>query len=347
MIGSDPTKTQLHFGENLSNEIEVLMSKPNTFAIIDCRVYQLYADFFNKTKRFVYYFTHEGNKSLELVQQICNFLLKNNADRHSTLVAIGGGIIGDMAGFASSIYMRGINCIQVPTTLLAQVDAGIGGKTGVNTKTDSGLIKNAIGRFHFPSDVYIYPQFLQTLDTTQFLCGIGEVIKTSALDKEVFEFFTENQKKIYNKNMVALDTIVKLCANFKNNIVKKDPFETTGLRKILNFGHTVGHAIEAQKDNQLSHGKCVLQGMKLEMDMLKEHIDKDFYNSFQKLIVKALGDKNISYNSQKLLNSARKDKKNVGGKISIMCATNVGKCKEFLLTEDEFLNRLNLCQQSQ
>jgi len=341
MIGLDPTKTQLHFGEKLCDEIEALVTKPNSFVVADYSIDSLYKDLFIGTKKFAYYITYEKNKNLETVQHICNFLLKHNADRHSTLIAVGGGVIGDMVGFAASIYMRGIDCIQVPTTLLAQVDAGIGGKTAVNIDGFSGMIKNAVGRFHFPSSIHIFPQFLQTLDNVQFICGIGEVIKTAALDKKVFEFFTQNQKAIYNRDMEALNTIVKLCANFKHNIVLKDPFETTGLRKILNFGHTVGHAIEAQRDNELSHGKCVLYGMKLEMDMLREHIDEDFYNDFQKLINKALGDKESSYNPQKLLNAAKKDKKNIDGKISIMCAVKVGKCKEFLLTEDEFIKRLS------
>lgn len=206
----------------------------------------------------------EKSKNFEVLNKIYNSCIENNLDRKSLIIAFGGGVIGDMSGFVASTYLRGIDFIQVPTTLLAQVDASIGGKTGI----DLEIGKNLVGSFYQPKLVWIYPQFLKTLYDREFKNGLAEVIKYGViyLDcgiKESFwDFLEDNIDKILDRND---DDILKkmlfLSAKSKANVVSKDEKEGD-LRKILNFGHTLGHAIETyQNYSGLKHGEAVAFGM--------------------------------------------------------------------------------------
>jgi 3-dehydroquinate synthase len=203
----------------------------------------------------------EEYKSLLWVEYIYGELLKHRLDRKSVIVALGGGVIGDIAGFAASTYMRGIAFVQVPTTLLAQVDSSVGGKTGVN----HALGKNMIGTFWQPSLVWIDVDTLKTLPRKEFLAGLSEVIKYGVIwDEEFFSFLEKNKQEILNLNKEALTHIIRRSCEIKAEVVSKDEREA-GLRSILNYGHTIGHAVETVTGyTDYLHGEAVAIGMHLE-----------------------------------------------------------------------------------
>lgn len=200
----------------------------------------------------------EPSKHLEAVEPLLRKFAKNGADRNSLVIAFGGGVIGDVAGFAASIYMRGIRVVQVPTTLLAQVDAAIGGKTGVNLPDG----KNLVGTFHQPSLVLVDPKVLTSLSDREFRAGLFEVIKCGVIrDKSLFEFFENNLDAILRRDNKALLRIISDSVRIKADVVSKDEREG-GLRRILNFGHTIGHALEADSSYaKFLHGEAVGWGM--------------------------------------------------------------------------------------
>lgn len=202
----------------------------------------------------------ERYKTLKSIESIHDLALENGLDRSSTLVALGGGVIGDMTGFAAATWLRGINVVQVPTTLLAMVDSSIGGKTGVNHPKG----KNLIGAFHQPRLVLTDPQVLATLPEREFRAGMAEVIKYAIIgDPELFDRLEQaNGLKQHEVNLELLSTILTRSARAKADVVSKDEHELTGLRATLNYGHTIGHAIESvTKYVVVNHGEAVAIGM--------------------------------------------------------------------------------------
>lgn len=195
----------------------------------------------------------ERSKSLKMAERIYKALLRFGLDRQSFLVAFGGGVVGDLTGYVAATYMRGISYIQIPTTLMAQVDSSIGGKTGVNLPEG----KNLVGCFWQPEAVFIDIKFLNTLPKRELKNGLAEVIKYGIIkDKKLFEYLG---KKKFNWKF-----IISRCARIKADIVRRDERETKGLRTILNYGHTIGHAIEtSNKYKGITHGEAVAIGMKL------------------------------------------------------------------------------------
>jgi len=199
----------------------------------------------------------EQHKTLDWANAIFTALLINTFDRRSPLVALGGGVIGDLTGFAASSYMRGVPFVQVPTTLLAMVDSSVGGKTGVNHP----LGKNMIGAFYQPRLVLMDLDVLKTLPKEELLSGMAEVIKYGVIwDRELFDFLEKNREKILNLEEGPLGHIVRRSCEIKADVVSKDEREG-GLRAILNFGHTVGHAVETLSDYASRHGEAVAIGM--------------------------------------------------------------------------------------
>ncbi len=200
----------------------------------------------------------EHSKSVAHLTEIIEFFLLNLIDRKSLIIAFGGGVIGDMAGFAASIILRGVDYIQIPTTLLSQVDSSVGGKTGVNTSYG----KNLIGSFYRPSGVFIDLSLLKTLPKRQMLNGYAEVIKYGLImDSDFFDFCCDNAPKIINKNEKALEYAVYKSISCKSKIVKKDEKETKGIRALLNLGHSFGHAYEVLTDYALLHGEALALGL--------------------------------------------------------------------------------------
>ena len=261
----------------------------------------------------------------------CNFiweqLTKNNFDRNSLLINLGGGVIGDMGGFCASTYKRGIDFLQIPTTLLAMVDASVGGKLGV----DFNGLKNQIGLFNNPKSVLVNPDFLKTLPENQLRSGFAEVVKHALIsDSNLWK-----QLALAPFESLDLENIIETSVQIKNNIVESDPFEK-GDRKKLNFGHTFGHAIESyylEKGTPILHGEAVFMGLILETEI--SHLSETDKNEIKNYILSnfALPYTPKKYNLRKFLIN---DKKNQNGKISFSLLNSIGSCTiNHLFSADE------------
>lgn len=199
----------------------------------------------------------EASKCISTFAKLSSELAEARFDRKDAIIALGGGVCGDLAGFIASSYMRGIPFIQVPTTLLSQVDSSVGGKTGIDIPQG----KNLVGAFYQPKAVFIDPQVLQTLDHDELLGGLAEVIKYGVIwDKDFFAYLNDNRESILALNAVEIEKTIYTCCAIKAEVVAKDEKEG-GLRRILNFGHTIGHAVETESGYRLIHGLAVSIGM--------------------------------------------------------------------------------------
>lgn len=250
--------------EDLATEVEKLGVKGKKLCIVtDSNVEPLYCDVvkaeLEKVASKVTVFTFpagEESKTLDTVRQIYTHLIEEHFERSDMLVALGGGVTGDMTGYTAATYLRGIDFIQIPTSLLAQVDSSIGGKTGV----DFDQYKNMVGAFHMPKLVYMNLSTLTTLPDDQFASGMAEVLKSGLIkDGAYYEWVITSLYEILEKDMDVLETLVEGSCNIKRIVVEKDPTEK-GERALLNLGHTIGHAIEKLMDFKLLHGHCVALG---------------------------------------------------------------------------------------
>ncbi len=249
---------------NLADELTKINAPKKLLIVTDTNVEKLYADGVKNHLNAsgfdsnVYAFAAgEENKTMDTILGICGACIENGLDRKSMIIALGGGVVGDMAGFAAAIYMRGIDFVQIPTTLLSQSDSSVGGKTGIDFM-DS---KNILGAFHQPKLVYINVSTLKTLPEVQFVSGMGEVIKHGIIrDSEFYAFIKNNPQKIKSLDSVTLIEMSKRNCSIKAQVVECDEKES-GLRAILNFGHTIGHAVESAMNFTMTHGECVGLGM--------------------------------------------------------------------------------------
>ena len=209
-------------------------------------------------RRPILFDDREQRKRLSTVEAIARALVRCGADRHSVLIAVGGGVVGDVAGFAASTYLRGVRLVHVPTTLVAQVDSSIGGKTGVNLPEG----KNLVGSFYPPKLVVADPNLLQTLPHREFRSGLYEVVKYGVIaDAELFRFLEKRMAAVLRRDLSALCWLIPRCAAIKARVVNQDEHES-GLRQILNFGHTVGHGLEAVTGyRRFLHGEAIGWGM--------------------------------------------------------------------------------------
>ena len=296
-----------------------------------------------KKKLYVYFFkASEVNKNLINTNKILSILLNKNFSREDCLISIGGGITGDISGFAASLFKRGLKFINVPTTLLSQVDSSIGGKTGINTKYG----KNLIGSFYQPNLVVTDIQFLKTLPKREIVCGYGEILKHSLiLNKKFFIFLNKHNKKIFKLSSPFIEKTIYESCKIKKKVVEKDEKEK-GLRKILNFGHTFAHAYEASLDysKKLNHGEAVILGIKTALNFsLKKNLlkKKDYY-----LIINHINNCKLPSDIKnyfklrdlnKILSFMLKDKKNNSEKINLILLKKIGSP-----IYNKFYNRQNL-----
>lgn len=283
-----------------------------------------------KQKKIIYKFnSSEKNKNINSVLKILDLLQKNNFNRNDCLITIGGGIIGDTGGFAASLYKRGMKFINIPTTLLSQVDSSVGGKTGVNTKYG----KNLVGSFYQPNLVLADTTFLKTLPKREIICGYAEILKHSIiLNKKNFFYLDRNVDKILNLKSPFIEKAIFESCKTKKEIVQKDEYETD-LRKILNFGHTFAHAYEAtmRYSKKLNHGEAVILGI---YSALKFSLENKLLNiSDFNLILKHLQKSQLNYNIKKyfskvdikkIISYMQKDKKNNSSKINLILLKKIG-----------------------
>ena len=242
----------------IENRLPNLTAEKKCFVVTDSNVYALYTEWFK------HYFSGaeifvlpagEENKNFQSLYAILEKMTGAGMRRTSRLFAVGGGVVGDIAGLAAALYMRGISYVQIPTTLLSQIDSSVGGKTAV----DLGGVKNVVGAFYQPCEVLIDPTFLKTLPARELKCGLGEMVKYAALSGEIFDLLDGNSDKW--GDIEYLTGLIGTCVRYKAKVVEADEKEN-GERRSLNVGHTTGHAIELGYG--LSHGESVLYGMRFE-----------------------------------------------------------------------------------
>ena len=279
----------------------------------------------------------EEQKNLDSVSELYDFLIEKRYSRKDILVALGGGVVGDLTGYAAATYLRGIDFIQVPTTLLAQVDSSVGGKTGV----DFCQYKNMIGAFHQPRLVYMNMAVLSTLDDLLFSSGMGEVLKTGLIRQpELYRWLDEKRSEVLDRRSEALAYMIRECCKIKSGVVERDPKEQ-GERAILNLGHTIGHAVEKLKNFSLPHGHCVGVGtvaaawLSVQRGLLSSNDLRwiEEMNSFYGLPNRVDG-----LSAQEILMATRSDKKAVGGRVRFILLDAVGNAIiEDSVTEEEIL----------
>ncbi len=270
----------------------------------------------------------ERYKTLDWANAIYSALLINSFDRKSALVALGGGVIGDLTGFAAATFMRGVPLVQMPTTLLAMVDSSVGGKTGVNHP----MGKNMIGAFYQPKKVLMDFGVLRTLPKEEFLSGMAEVIKYGViLDAELFDYLDKNREKIVSLDSDALTHIIRRSCEIKADVVIKDEREG-GLRSILNFGHTIGHALETAENYTMRHGYALAIGMTYASRLAHRTglCDASVPDRVEKLIKSYGLPTDLSALSRKptvveLMNTMRIDKKAEGGKVKFVLPKRIGE----------------------
>ncbi len=338
-INLSHTKYPIYIGKNVSSKSDKILRSNNInsnkylfivdYNVPDRLVKKILIKFKSKEIFIKKILFKEKNKSLKTVENILKLLEDKNFTRNDSLISIGGGICGDVCGFVSNIFKRGIKFINVPTTLLSQVDSSIGGKTGVNTTGG----KNMVGTFYQPSIVISDLTFLDTLPKKEIICGYAEILKHSLIsDKKFFNYLEKNHKKIFNKDSNHLKkSIFKSCL-IKKKIVESDVNESN-LRKTLNFGHTFAHAFESTKgySKNLNHGEAVLLGISAAINFSydKKILNKkDFKRIFDHLNDLNYSDLNKFFKRKdinKIVSFMQKDKKNKNSLINLILIKSISK----------------------
>ncbi len=333
---------------SLCSELEALgISERRVCVITDSRVKSLYGDeimdiLHGHCKKNVLFSFPEGeaNKTLDTVKKIYTFLIQEGFDRKDFLIALGGGVTGDITGFAAATYLRGIGFIQIPTTLLAQADSSIGGKTGV----DYEGYKNMVGAFNMPKLVYINAGVLRTLDDRQFFSGFAEVMKHGLIRDAVFyEWLLEHMYEICDRDADVMVEMVKRSSRIKKLVVENDPMEK-GERALLNFGHTIGHAIEKYKNFSLTHGECVALGAVAAAFISWKHglLSMEEYYEIRDMFVPFNLPISIEdIDPGEILKLTKSDKKMEGDHLKFILLKKVGKAViDRTVTDSDILNAL-------
>ena len=276
----------------------------------------------------------ETSKCMEMLAALLAAMHEKGLRRNDKICALGGGVVGDITGLAASLYMRGIDWVCIPTTLLAMADSCIGGKTAVNFCG----VKNLIGAFHRPCDTVVSYRFADTLSQREILCGIGEIVKTCLLTERSYALLAEKADVLKSCGPNDLSDLLDACIGIKNSVVSADPNER-GSRKILNVGHTVGHALESLDGSRSGHGEYVLKGIMAECAMFREMIDGQFYTELISLLKSLTSPPRTTANA--IIKFAESDKKNTGGAITVMVPTAPGDISEFAVEKAVFAERYN------
>ncbi len=299
------------------------------FCIIDKKLSRIYKYKKFKDIKFIVVKSNESLKSIKNYNDICNYLLKNNIDRNSVLVAIGGGTIGDLSGFVACTLLRGIEFKLIPTTLLSQVDSSLGGKNGIN----SIVGKNLIGTFYHPSEVIIDSELLKSLPIREIKSGYAEILKHSIInDLSFFNWLDRNYIKIFSFDTKIIEQAILKSINIKLNYVTKDPYEkmiNKNSRAMLNFGHTIGHSLETfyNYSSSLNHGEAISIGMLVESRISNKlgYLNNNELRKIEAHFIKTklkMFDRNLK--NSKIINILKKDKKNLNDQINIVLLKKIG-----------------------
>ena len=333
----------------LREELSALECGEKRLCIVtDSKVDELYGEevlhlLDGKCKKAVKYVFPQGeeNKTLDTVKGIYRFLIKEGFDRKDMLLALGGGVAGDITGYAAATYLRGIDYVQIPTTLLSQADSSIGGKTGV----DFDGFKNMVGAFKMPRLVYMNLGVLQTLDDRQYFAGFAEIMKHGLIrDAMFYEWLIENMYEICERDLNVLQEMMVRSCNVKRLVVEKDPTEQ-GDRALLNFGHTIGHAIEKAKNFELYHGECVALGAVAAayISWKKELLTMEEYYEVRDMFVPFYLPISVdNIDPREILRLTKSDKKMESGRIKFVLLKKIGKAViDRTVTDEEILAAIN------
>lgn len=312
------------------------------FVITDSNVQRLYGGLIKKTFGNAPTFVlpaGEASKNHTKLFKIFDKMIESGVTRASTVVAFGGGVVGDIAGLAAATYMRGIKIVQIPTTLLSQVDSSVGGKTAIDFKG----VKNVLGAFYQPSEVIVDPMFLKTLPAREIRCGLGEIIKYAAIDGGIYATLTQNGDKLFD--LKFLESVTADCIRHKAQVVCEDERDISGKRKTLNLGHTTGHAFELYFKRK-SHGEFVLIGTYYELFIAERAgVCKKAYADILRSLIKKVIKRVPAYkNAREAAYIAKYDKKNEEQTtVSLIVPATVGKSAELKMPVEEYAGQIAQC----
>lgn len=332
-----PHKTPytVYIGKGILSKLNNLLNEKklyrNIFTIIDKQVYKYHRSKIDSVLnqeddnvKVLLLKSSENLKTTDSLHKIYSSLQKYNFGRDTLILAVGGGIVGDIAGFAAATYNRGVQYIQIPTTLLAAVDSSVGGKTGLNF----GRIKNSIGSFYQPQMVITDTEFFNTLPDKEILSGVGEIVKYAFIsDTRLCSYIFRNINSLYELNNRVTDKIISSTVRFKRDVIIADEKEKS-IRKILNLGHTFAHAIEVEQNYKIKHGAAVIVGiacslfLSCRLGILPENKMLKHIEALKKLAGKV---RIKSFNNEKIINIMRLDKKNKDNKIKFVLLQEIGK----------------------
>ena len=297
-------------------------SAPDSLLTADSRVAALYPDILSHFPQHAVFPAGEESKTFQTVEDFCRAAARFRLDRKCVFYALGGGVCGDLTGFAAAVYMRGAAFVQLPTTLLAMVDSSVGGKTGADLPEG----KNLIGAFLQPKKVWIDPEFLDTLPPAEIRCGMAEAVKTGVIfDESLFERIERSPET------PDFPEIIERCCRIKGSVVERDERES-GLRAILNYGHTFGHAVEGKSNFTIPHGDAVAIGMTAAAQLavrlgLWRETDAARQRSLLEKLHLPVGIASRNFDPAELLEIMRRDKKNANGQIRLVLPEAIGKVR--------------------
>lgn len=343
VIKTPSMNSVIHCGKGTFEKYATKLAEKKIFIVTDSNVYKYYKELIEKTFGNAPLFiikAGEKSKNKNTLFKILDKMVEVQLTRSATVVALGGGVVGDITGLAASLYMRGTHLVQIPTTLLAQVDSSVGGKTAV----DYGKVKNAIGAFYQPEEVIIDPLFLDTLPKREIRCGLGEIIKYATLNRCIYEKLLSTSD-FFDKSF--LEEITAPCVQHKADCVEKDEHDLNGLRKSLNVGHTTGHALELYYGKR-SHGEYVLIGLYHEMYIANRCgiICPEYKQNFEKFIKKVIGKVPCFDDIENAARLAVHDKKNkTATEISFVVPQKKYEWGEVLLPVNKYVELVKECNE--
>ncbi len=340
-ISTQSTESVITCGNGAFEQFVKNFKGGKTFIVTDNNVFALYGNIikssFPNSGMYVIK-AGEKSKNYNVLLAVLREMISFGLTRSSTVIAFGGGVVGDLAGLAASLYMRGVNLVQIPTTLLSQVDSSVGGKTAV----DLCGVKNVIGTFYQPSQVVVDPMFLRTLPRRELRCGLGEIVKYGVLNADIYKIIKNNADNLFDYDF--LEKVTAPCIRHKAAVVANDEHDLGGERKSLNLGHTTGHAFELYYKRK-SHGEFVLIGAYYELFIAVNSgvCDKAYADEIKNLIKKVL--KSIpAYDDA---SAAKYDKKNAEqSKISLIVPKSKGEWTEVTLGIAEYLRQIFACAEA-